>query len=114
MSDTPTPQELLAQIEAFIEITRTHIRDGGEVDLAGLDSKVQELCEQVLDMPKAQADEYQKPLADLAAELTELKASMAAAQNDVQDQLNALNMRHKAAKAYKTSEAVQPPKKKDE
>lgn len=110
MSDTPTAQDLLAQIHAFVETTRNHIATGGEVDLEGLDAKVQELCEMVLDMPKAQADEYRQPLTDLATELTELKQGMEAVQNDVREQLNELNVRHKAAKAYKTNETYKPKK----
>lgn len=110
MSDKPAPQELLQHIRSFVSVTKGHIGSGGEIDLSGLDVKVQELCEAVLDMPKHEADAYQQSLSELVAELDELKATMVAAQTEVRDQLNALNMRQKAVKAYKTNEAVSPKK----
>lgn len=103
-----TPRELLDGILAFIATTREHVEEGGEVDLDGLDEKVRELCEAVLDMPKPEADTYAEELQTMAEDLTLLKASMEKAQKEVRQQVEALNLRHKAAKAYKTSEATKP------
>jgi uncharacterized membrane protein YdfJ with MMPL/SSD domain len=111
MTEKMAPQELLVQIRSFISITKAHVGSSNEIDLTGLDGKVQELCEAVLDMPKPEADSYQQALSELVIELDELKAKMISAQEEVRDKLNALNMRHKAAKAYKTGEATKPTKK---
>ncbi|MCH2546991.1 MAG: hypothetical protein MK052_05225 [Alphaproteobacteria bacterium] len=108
MSNNADASELLKQIRSFIDTTHTHLEQGGEVDLAGLDEKVQELCEAVLDMPKAQADAYNQPLADLATDLTTLRDNMQVVKTDVREQLDALNTRQKAAKAYKTNESFKP------
>lgn len=113
MTDNPTgAQELLQQIRSFIAVTKQHVGTGGDADLAGLDDKVKELCEAVLDMPKPEADSYRPELEALTEELTELKAGMVNAQSEVREQIDALNLRHKAAKAYKTTEAVKPGGKK--
>ena len=114
MSKKNNPQELLQQIRSFISVTKMHVNDGSEIDLSGLDAKIQELCEAVLDMSKAEADSFQQSLSELAEELDDLKAKMETAQAEVRDKLNALNMRHKAAKAYTTHEAVKPPKNNEE
>lgn len=114
MSDKPAPQEMLQHIRSFIGVTKTHIGSGGEIDLSGLEVKVQELCEAVLDMPKHEADAYRQSLAELVAELDGLKAQMMAAQAELRNQLNTLNMQQKAVKAYKTNEAIVPPKKSEE
>lgn len=104
-----TPQQLLEQIRSFIEVTKVHVSQGGDVDLSGLDEKVRELCEAVLDMPKPEADDYAVALQELADDLTALKTGMEVVQKDVRQQLDVLNLRQKAAKAYKTSDAAKPP-----
>lgn len=114
MTDNPTAKELLEQIHSFIALSKEHVAQGGDADLSGLDGKVQELCEKVLDMPKPEADVYGKELAILADELTELRAGMETAQVEVREQISALNARQKAAKAYKTSEAIRNNSPKDD
>jgi DNA anti-recombination protein RmuC len=114
MSEQATAQELLEQIKSFLTMTRSHLGEGGDVDLEGLDSKVQELCEHVLDMPLPEAEVYRKELAALAQELNTLKADMEQAQYEVREQIGALNARHKAARAYKTGEAMKPKTPKNE
>lgn len=108
VKNTQTPRELLEGIMAFIATTREHVEQGGEVDLDGLDEKVRELCEAVLDMPKPEADSYADELHRMGEELTLLKADMEKAQKEVREQVDALNLRHKAAKAYKITEATKP------
>lgn len=103
------PQELLETIRQFVETAKAHVAEGGEAELTGLDAKVQELCEAVLDMPKSEADNYSKPLQQLAEDLTVLKVEMETTQAEIRQQLDALNLRHKAAKAYKTTEGSAPP-----
>lgn len=114
----PTPKELLQQIRSFIAVSKEHVAAGGEVELSGLDEKVKDLCESVLDMPKSEADTYTNALQGLAEELTTLKSEMETVQREVRQQLDALNLRHKAAKAYTTTEAVdkghKPPSKPEE
>ena len=104
-SEAKNPQELLEQIHSFIAVTREHMATGGDVELEGLDDKVRELCEAILDMPKPEADHYTNALQELATDLTELRSSMEKAQTEVREQIEGLNLRHKAAKAYKTAEA---------
>lgn len=117
MTDNATPKELLEQIRSFIAVSKEHVAAGGEVELSGLDDKVKELCEAVLDMSKSEADTYTDALQELSGELNTLKADMERVQKEVREQLDGLNLRQKAAKAYKTTEVAdkgrKPPKPKD-
>lgn len=105
------PQELLQQIRSFIAISREHVGSGGEADLSGLDDKVKELCDAVLDLPKPEADAFAPQMDRLIEELDALKAGMEKAQAEVREQLDSLNLRHKAALAYKTTGAAESGKK---
>lgn len=108
-----TAKELLVQIRGFIATAKAHLADGGEVDMTGLDGKVRELCDRVLDMPKPEADAYTVEMEALVDELDTLKTDMVTAQAEVQRQIEGLNLRQKAAKAYTTSEAMPAGKKTD-
>lgn len=108
------PEELLEQIRSFVAVAQEHVREGGDANLEGLDEKVKDLCEAVLDMPKPEADKYTDALQVLAEDLTQLKAGMEQSQMEVRQQLDSLNMRHKAVKAYTTTDAVDPNKKKND
>lgn len=115
MTAKETPEQLLERLTVFIETTRDHVAEGGEADLEGLDGKIQELCDAVLDMPKAEALIFQEKLVFLVAQLTALKDNLEAVQDDIRQQLSSLDLRHKAVKAYKNTEAAesnQPPKNK--
>lgn len=113
MSNDPKADALLQQIQSFITTASAHTGTGEELDLAGLDGTVQELCEHVLDLPKPEADAYREALAGLAGELNTLKARMEQAQAELREQLAALNARQKAAKAYTTGKAAAPKNPKD-
>lgn len=110
LQEKDTPEQLVEKISAFIRLSLEHVADGGEANLEGLDAKVKELCDAVLDMPKPKALEYEKKLEDIAADLDILKRGMVMAQEELEQQLAELNLRHKAAKAYKISEGGLPPK----
>lgn len=101
-----TPKELLTQIRSFIATAKAHLAGGGDVDMTGLDGKVRELCDRVLDMPKPEADAYAVEMEALVEELDALKIDMVTAQAGLRQQIEGLNLRHKAAKAYTTSEAM--------
>lgn len=108
-----TAKELLTQIRSFIGTAKAHLAEGGEVDMTGLDGKVRELCDRVLDMPKPEADAYATEMEALVEELDALKIGMVSAQAEVRRQIEGLNLRQKAVKAYATSEAMPTGKKTD-
>lgn len=106
-------KELLTQIRSFIGTAKTHLAEGGDVDMTGLDGKVRELCDRVLDMPKPEADAYAVEMDALVEELDTLKLDMVSAQAGLRQQIEGLNLRHKAVKAYTTNEATPVGKKTD-
>lgn len=115
--DTPqnnTPEQLLEQISAFVEATVAHVADGGDADLAGLDAKVQELCDAVLDLPRPEALVYEEKLAALVDSLSGLKDGLESLQGEVRGELASLDIRHKAARAYQTGSSQPLPPKTEE
>ena len=114
MSKTPVskdPKFLVEQIAQFIGKAKAHVAEGADVDLAGLDEHVQLLCERILELPASEATEYRKYLQDISDELGELKTGLLSAQDSIRGQIQELNARHKAAKAYKTGKATSAPSK---
>lgn len=107
MTAQESPEQLLERLTTFIDASREHVATGGDADLEGLDAKVQELCDAVLDMPKAEAAAFQEKLAVLAGQLNALRDGLEAMQEDVRRQIAGLDLRHKAVKAYKNTEAVE-------
>lgn len=99
-SQKDTPEQLWEHIARFVVDTQEHVAQGGDADLSGLDAKVQELCDAVLDLPSAEAAVYQERLAALGSALENLKSGLELVQGEIEDELSTLDRRQKAAKAY--------------
>ena len=110
---TDDPMELIEQARTFVQEANAKLEAGELVDLAGLDTKVRSLCDVALSMPKADGQEMRPALESLGEMLTELRDNLLKAQTGVQEKLDELSARSRAAKAYQTSGAT-PPKPKEE
>lgn len=108
-SQTETPEQLWEQIALFVVKTQEHVAQGGDADLSGLDAKVQELCDAVLDLPSEEAAVYEERLGALGEALENLKTGLEQVQGEVEEEISSLDRRQKAVKAYTT--AVNPPVK---
>lgn len=105
-----TPEQLWEQIARFVLVTQEHVAQGGDADLAGLDAKVQELCDAILDLPREEAAVYEQRLGALGEALETLKLGLENVQGEIEDELSSLDRRQKAAKAYTTAAVTQPVK----
>lgn len=100
-------RQLVAEISTYIAQAKAALEKGVLIDLAGLDSQIRLLCEEIIRMPVGESRPFREVLAELSDELGLLRDALGAARSDVQDQLEALNMRQKAAHAYKKTEVAE-------
>lgn len=104
MQAQDTPEQLWEKITSFVRISQEHVTAGGEANLSGLDEKVQQLCDAILNMSGPDAIAYEKKLIILNDSLTVLRDAMEKNQAKVRDELSSLDLRHKAARAYQISD----------
>ena len=107
MTTADDARQLVAEISVYIAKAKEALSQGILVDLAGLDSQIQLLCEEIVRMPVGESTPFREVLMALSDELGELRDSLETARSDVQDQLQALNARQKAAHAYKNTEVAE-------
>lgn len=105
---TDNPEQLQNEINRFLADAREKTGQGDMVDLQGLEEKIRRLCEVILTLQPGEARPYRETLSEIAGELEALRGELEAQQGEVRSQLEGLNLRHKAAKAYKSSEGMQP------
>ncbi len=91
---------LFASVENYIASAHIAISEGRYLDLTALGPMVDDLCQQVLALPRSAGAEYADPLDVLLASLTDLKAQMQEAQKAISAEAKALQNRAKALKLY--------------
>lgn len=106
----PSAETLLETIGHYIEQCRRELAEGRQIDLSGLDGQVDALCEEVAKLPAETAEKLQPRMQELMGELTDLGKKLEEARMEVQRQLEGLNLRQKANKAYSTTSASKPEK----
>ena len=95
--------ELYEEIEHSITRARSEAESGEMVYLTGVEESIRTLCELVAGLPKAEAEPYGQKLDGLAVQLTEIRDLLEARQGNIRHEIDELNLRHKAARAYRTS-----------
>lgn len=103
-----TPQQMFDMVHGFLAKAREALASGDVVDLSGVEGKVQELCDRVMHMPVGQAQVFRDQLATLAEDFTAFRQELETAQAEVKGAVDGLNLREKAAKAYRRSDAIAP------
>ena len=107
MTHADDARQLVAEISVYIAKAKDALSQGILVDLAGLDNQIQLLCDEVVNMPVGESTPFREVLMALSDELGQLRDGLETARSDVQDQLQALNARQKAAHAYKSTEVAE-------
>lgn len=102
-SDAKTPEGLLSDLLTYIEKAERLLQAGHMAELAGLNNVVDILCGKVLDMPAADSKEYAPELEHLNQRLSDLQQAMMATQKMMEENIDALDKRQRAAKAYLTT-----------
>lgn len=98
MSDT---EALLKRVQDFIGESRRLFEQGAFVELAGMETDIRALCNQVLALSGAERDRYADRLQSLIGELAALGDSMEAARDKITGELGSANRHQKAAVAYR-------------
>lgn len=102
--DYATPQELLDALGSYIDAADGMLARGEHLELAGLDAVVASLCARVLKLTPEEGREFAEPLDALYARLGALQENMLAARQSIEDEINTVNARQRAARAYRKEE----------
>lgn len=108
-----TPETLLDDIASLIERARTLLSKGELLDLAGMDGRMRELCDEVLALPAAAQAAHRVRMQALFLDLSALERAMEAEKTKLAEQICGLSGHHKANVAYRTATHLAPPQKKD-
>lgn len=106
----PSADEMLTAIGGYVDRCYRELAAGRQIDLSGLDGEVGTLCEAVAKLPARDAEALQPRMQELMGKLTDLGKKLEEARGEVQRQLEDLNLRQKANKAYAVAPG-QPPRK---
>lgn len=89
-------------MEKFISDSRAHIAAGQDVDMAGLDSNIEKLCNMILALSDEEQRLYEDRMRDMLVSLNELGIELKAQmEGDVRD----IPMHRAASVAYKTADS---------
>jgi hypothetical protein len=100
------PEELAADIMAYIDAADQLVARREPLSLAGLDTVVESLCQRLLAMDDDAARALRPKLEEMMQRLDALQGAMAAFRGEIATTLKSLNTRQKAVRAYhKTPEA---------
>lgn len=99
------PQKLFEDISSFIKNSRKSLGNGGNVDMAGMDAQVQNLCSRVLELSPDERIKYADALQELYDGLQALGNDMAAQKVEMAREIRHLSSHKKASVAYRTADA---------
>ena len=95
--------ELFDGVRDYIKDARDIMERGEFVELAGLDSRVAELCDAIVAMPQDQAANYVAELEVLMAELNVLKDRFEEGRASLAEEINGVQQHKQASSAYNNS-----------
>ena len=107
-------QELFDDIKKFVDDSRVLLAKGVEVEMAGLDRKVQNLCNRVMQLSDDERAKYVDILQTLLGELNQLGHDLAVQREAVLHEIRYLSSHKKASVAYKVADAKAPANGQDE
>lgn len=109
MNQEASIQQQFEEAQAFVSQARQQLKEGQLVDISALEGMIQQLCSAITELPKEQASEYAASLQVLIGEISTFENDMVQQRDAVKAELEGLGKVQHAHKAYKHSEALQPP-----
>ncbi len=102
---TFNPDELFNGIAQFVSDSQALLLEGGMMEIAGLDDRVRELCEAVLELSQEERVRYADRLQQLLGDLNALGEALVVQRDAVSNELQGLSHHRKANTAYRIVEA---------
>lgn len=94
------PEQLLADIESYIDRASDMLAKGEAVRLAGLDDAVDKLCKRVLELPNADGQAFVERFEKVHNRLEALQVALEKAKQATADEISGALARQKATRAY--------------
>ena len=101
-------KEIIQNIAKFVEDNRELLEKGHNVEMAGLDKQVANLCESVLKLSDEERLEYADSFQELLHELTKLGEDLNNRKDAIANEIRYLSSHKKASVAYKVADAKAP------
>lgn len=101
----PDPEALFNDIAGFIAESRALLKQGAMMELAGLDGRIQILCDEVMRLSGDDRRLYGERLSELLADLTALGEEMAQERQSMANEIRHLAQMKKASVAYRTGDS---------
>lgn len=108
------PRRILNDIRTYIHDALEICERGEYIELSGLDTRVQEMCEAIGGMSREQAVEFADDLDIMMQQLEVLQRVFQERRDALGEELNGTSRHQQAAKAYKQSEHGMKPNAADE
>lgn len=96
---TNLKRRLLAAASVVSE-ARLAVERGSFVDLSGLESEANDICQELARIPRGEGEELKNALIALADDLDRLTQTLTAAHKQLAEEIGELANRRRAAKAY--------------
>ncbi len=94
-------ENALREAATAIDVAHTLLRQGGTVDLDGLETHVEQACSAIPDLPASDRQFLKPTLVALIDGLNSLSEQLSAQHRDVTGSLQNIGRRHTAVSAYK-------------
>jgi len=101
MSSSGPTNLLFSNIEQFISDSHSLLAQGAVMELVGLDDRVAELCEAVMQLSQDERIEHAGQLQKLFGDLTLLGNALAEHRDNVAGEIRGLSQHKKASNAYR-------------
>ena len=102
---TLPPEELFSKIAAFVAESRDLVKNGAMLEIEGLESRIDELCNILLNLSQEQRVIYADKLQVLLADIGKLGEEMMALRDVMGDEIRSLTSVKKASVAYRVVDA---------
>ena len=101
-------KNLLLDIQKFMDDSKSVLASGNNIDLAGLDNQIKNLCAMVDSLSSSEREKYEQPLNELLSQLTILGNDLTVQKEALEHEMRYLSSHKKANVAYKTADAKAP------
>ncbi|MEQ1790628.1 MAG: hypothetical protein ABL857_09320 [Rickettsiales bacterium] len=100
-----TQQDLFDDVARFVKNSRFLLSEGADLELNGLDTQIQNLCDIVLQLSSGEREKYADLLSELLGELKILGDDLLTRKEALANEIRYLSSHKKASVAYKIADA---------